>query len=256
MSLFGIVKEAIEKIFKTRDAAVKHVCIFALTGIISTGTQYFETMSKSMKDSNTTPDLSNILLTLLIWTVVYIVIAIYMTGYNLKFIHNAFDNTSDNVLPYFDSEPFSVFAKAFPLIFVWGLYILLFAIISGILTAVFLPLGLILGVAFVIFILFMGFVNIAFAKYYDRTGLFNISLPFSYMPKTGLQVIGIIFITLLLGILAVIPCAILGGIIGLTGGGVQLAGYAGAIFGGYLGTIIQLIWLYSLVQIYKEKIEN
>ena len=67
-----------------------------------------------MKVGGTPPDISSLLGTIVIWLIATLVISVYLAGYNLKFMHNSFDDESNDVLPDFDGNPFGIFFKALP----------------------------------------------------------------------------------------------------------------------------------------------
>ena len=103
---------------------------------------------------------------------------------------------------------------------------------------------------------FIQFVYIAYAKHFNTFGLYNIKLPIKYCKLAfgSVIVLGLLFIPI--GICAMIPSFVVGLALGLSGGSdTSTAMYAGGLLGGYLGFVVQMVWIYCTVQIYKEKIE-
>ncbi len=247
MNLVALVVDGVKRIYSGPNAGLKHVCLFAITGILSAVSLHFETLQDSIK-AGASPDIS----TIVVGIIAAIAVSIYITGYSLSLMHNAFEDENQELLPEIDSKPFGVFFGALPLMIVWILYA-----IAVYLLAIIPILGWIaLFVLLIIWAPFIQFIYVAYAKNFNTSGLYKISLPIRYMKPAILPIIllGLLFIPVF--IIAMIPSFIVGVIIGLTGGSASGMGmYAGGLLGGYLGSMMGLLWAYCSVKIYQEKIE-
>ena len=120
-------------------------------------------------------------------------------------------------------------------------------------------LGAIVLIAVMTFIIMLGifyqFVLVEFTKEFDAKGLYKLTRPFLFKSALGiLAALSLAFC--LIYILLFIPCILIGIICGFLGIGETMIGYICGVFGGYAGFIIQLVWGYCLVQIYKERFEQ
>ncbi|MBO6086759.1 hypothetical protein J6P92_00230 [bacterium] len=252
MKIFKTMIEGFHKVlFGSQNALLKHVCIIALTAIVS----YFSVQSEFLKGQldNTTgalPDLSGFFLGLL----AALIVGCYMFGYSLSFMHNVYHEDPENCLPEFDENPFKIFFKSFPLILVWILYFLLLGIVSGLLSVILI--GLVGFVVMLIMAIGLQFIWVEFSRDFDRTGLFSFKKPFEYIGKTIVPLILMTILYIFIYILCMIPIAIVGGIMGFMGIGSTAITYTGGIIGGYIGFILQLVWYYCIVKLYKEKFEH
>lgn len=258
MNVFLTIIEGFIKVFFTKDGFLKHVCLFALTGIVSFIPAHLQKIGEELQKGSGNFDISSNLGFIVFAIIAFIVISIYLAGYYLKFQHNAFDNKSNEIMPDFDGNPIGVFFKALPLYLVWGIYyILIFSIIGFFFIN---PLFIIIGIPMLIFgILYFSFVQfifVAFSKDFSAKNLYNILLPLSYIkPAIGpIFICGLIF--LIICILAGIIIFILGLIMSLSGASSLATTFARSIAGAYIGAVLQLVWLYCIVQIYREKIEQ
>lgn len=242
-----MIAQGFKKVYSGPQFGLNHICLFALSGIISVISLMFQNTSKA----KASPDFS----LLIIGAVLLFAISIYLGGYTYKYMHNCFYPEKESYLPDFDGEPFALFFKALPLVFAWGLYFFLIALICLIIKALIIP-AIIL---FLIITPFISFIFVAFSKNFDTSGLFNPILPFKFFPQAfgDIVVLGLCFIPL--WIAASIPSVISGVIMGISGTGTETNSYilyAAGILGGYIGLIFQFVWNYCLVQIYKDKLEN
>ena len=255
MNVLGMVFSGIKKIFKGPNALLKHVCIFAIAGFISVATINIQNAGK-----DPTPDISAFITCF----ITLLIVSIYMSGYIYQFLHNFFYEEKEEYLPEIDLVPIKRFFSALPLVLCWGAYnflalglvILCFASQNIAL----MILGSILSILLALAYSFIQFIFVAFSKNFDKRGLFNILLPFQYLKYSfaDIVILGIVFIPIY--ILAMIPSGAAGLAIGLTGAITNQdmgtsSTLIGGILGGYFGTIVQYIWNYCAVQIYKEKIE-
>lgn len=240
----GLIVDGFRRIFSGSNVLAKQVSLFALTGIVSLVSSHFELL----KAQSSLPDLSNIGLSI----IAVIVIGIYMGGYVLNYMHNCYDDNNPEILPDIDGKHFGTFLGALPLYLVWFLWVILVYLL-----AIIPILGWIaLLVLFIMWVPFIQFVYIAYAKHFNTFGLYNIKLPIKYCKLAfgSVVVLGLLFIPI--GICAMIPSFVVGLALGLSGGSdTSTAMYAGGLLGGYLGFVVQLVWAYCMVQVYKEKIE-
>ena len=249
MNAIKLIIDGYGKIFKGTDALLKNISLFALTGILSTITVYFE----EIKETKTMPADMSVFFAAIIG---FIIISIYLYGYTLNFMNKAFSVSDENILPDVNFAPVGIFFKVLPLTIVWGLYTcVIIAIIA--LTIPSIPvISILLAVLLAIILVFVTFVYVAFCENFDAKGLFDITLPFKFLkPATGMLVIlGLLFIPV--AILSLVPSLLAGIILGISGfGGTNIPAYVGGLLGGYFGLIAQLVWYYCLVQIYREKIK-
>ncbi len=257
MNIPVTIMEGFVKVFFTQDGFLKHVCLFALTGIVSFIPAHLQKIGEELQKGSGNFDISSNLGFIVFAIIAFIVISIYLAGYYLKFQHNAFDNKSNEIMPDFDGNPIGVFCKALPLYLVWGIYYILITAVMGFLFIK--PLLIIIGIFALLFLMvyfaFVQFVFVAFAKDYDSKGLFNIALPLSYIkPAIGpVCICGLIFI--IICILAFIIPFTAGLIMGIFSVDSTITTTVGGMLGGYIGAILQLIWIYCIVQIYRETIE-
>lgn len=258
MEIFKTVCDGFLKVFTGKDVAVKHVCLFALTGIISYSTTQSEIfqnqVSENMTSAITTmPNFTGLIL----GGLAALIVGCYLFGYNLSFMRNIHYENPEGYLPEFDENPFKIFFKSFPLLMAWiGYFILMMIVISiSFALIITIPVGILGILAMVLIAALLQFVWIKFSKDYDSTGLFNIKTPFKYLNAIlPMFLIGLFFIPAYL--LIMIACVIIGVIFGFLGASETLVMYTGGIIAGYLGYICQLVWYYCLIKLYKEKYED
>lgn len=257
MNIPETICEGFVKVFFTRDGFLKHTCLFALTGLLSFISTYFRTLSENIKTGAENTDISSFLGYIIAGIIATIVISLYLAGYNLKFQHNSFNTNSNEIMPDFDGNPIGVLFKALPLMIVWGIYYVIIMVTIGFFFTN--PLVILIGILMIIFAMlyfpFMQFIFVAYAKNYDHKGLFNIFLPLSYIKPAfvSLMICGLLFI--FIWIAAMIIPFFAGLIMGIFGVSSTITIATGGIIGGYLGAVIQLIWVYCIVQIYRNDIE-
>ena len=250
MKIIGTMIEGFQKVFYAdRNSAVKHVCLIALTAIISYSSVQSDILKTQVKGTNTIPDLTGFFLGLL----AALIVGCYLWGYSLKFMRNVYYENPEETLPEFDENPFKVFFKALPLMLIWIIYFILIGIVSGILSAILI--GLLGFLVLIVMSIGIQFVWVEFIKDYDANGLYNIKLPFQYIKPTigPLILMGLLYI--LIYILCMIPCVLVGVILGVFGASETATMYVGGVLGGYLGFVCQLVWYYCIVKLYKEKFE-
>lgn len=258
MNVFDIVIDGFKKVFTGKNALIKHIFIILITSVISLVSVYFQILAETAEKASKLPEFP--FKTFIIALIVMFVAGIYLSGYNFQFLHNAFNNESDGVLPEFTSKPYGIFWRAFPVMLVWTLYIIAaMALCISLFFAgpIFIVVGIILFFAILIISAFVQFIYIGFAKHYSREGLYNISLLVKYLKLTfeSFALMALLFIPIYSA--AMSPSFFLGMFMGLSGiKDVNMIMYAGGVLGGYLGYIVQLVWYYGLVQIYKEKIDT
>lgn len=256
MNVIDLMVKGFSKIFKGENILTKHLLLIAITGIVSVSSVYLDMASETLKKTKELPDMSVFCIAL----IVLIIFGIYMAGYNIIFSHNSFD--SDNpqgIMPEIDIKPMKIFWNALPLMICWTFYIFVSVILSCVMIASH-SLMTILGIALLLFILlvcaFVQFVYIEYSKNYDKKGLYNIILPFQYMKKTfsDFVLLGLLFIPVY-GV-AMMPSFFTGIVLALAGvKNISIAMFIGGVIGGYLTFLVQIVWYYCLVQIFKEKIE-
>ena len=263
MKIFETIIEGFHKVlFADKDSMMKHICLLALTAIISYSSVQSDILNTQLKgtSADAMPDLTGFFLGLL----AALIVGCYLWGYSLKFMHNVYHENPEETLPEFDENSFIVFFKALPLMLVWIVYFILIAgsyMAIGFLFVFKMPLLLPLLIIVYLFIFIslaigLQFVWIEFSKHFNRTGLFNINLPLKYIKPTigPLCLLGLLY--MLIYIICLIPCVLIGAVMGIAGAGETATMYVGGVLGGYLGFVCQLVWYYCIVKLYKEKFEN
>lgn len=254
MNITSTFFEGWKRIFTGKNIGMKHLCLFILSAIISGLFTRLNLINETVKVSNILPDMSFIgwgaLFAVIIW--------IFLTGYSFIFMHNCFDENSENLLPDFSLNAFKVFWNCLPLLIVWFLYIVIAAIIGIVLllnqfTSL---LGLII-IAFTWFIIaFIQYVYVMYCENYETKGLFSVLIPFKCLRYSLGEMIVIWLLAISSYILAFIPLVVF--IIILTLAGVKGDGvsYVSSIIGGYFALVMRFVWNYCLVKIYIEKIKS
>lgn len=262
MKIFGTMLEGFQKVlFSDRNSLIKHVCLLALTAIISYSSVQSDLINTQLKGggAGAMPDLTGFFLGLL----AALIVGCYLWGYSLSFMRNIYYENPEETLPEFDENPFKIFFKAFPLIIVWLIYLILIAAIFMVFTFITLKMIFLLPIISIIYLIIMfsisiglQFICVEFIKNFDRTGLYNFKLPFQYIKPTivPLLLLGLLYI--LVYIICLIPCVLIGVFMGLFGASETATTYVGGVLGGYLGFVCQLVWYYCIVKLYKEKFEN
>lgn len=254
MNVIDLMIDGFKKVYSGKNVLSKHIFMLIIIAILSIATVNVQIMADTIEKTKELPNIWQ----LLICMIITLIAGIYTGGYNLLFSHNSFNQENKDILPEINLTPFKVFFKTLPLMIVWSLYILVTLFFSMALISS-KSLLTVLGIFLFLFLLFLcafvNFVYIAYIKNFDSNGLFNINLPFKYMQKSfsDFVLLGLLFIPVY-GV-AMTPSFIVGLLFGLLGAKTIMALYAGGILGGYLGFIVQIVWYYSLVQIYKNKIE-
>lgn len=255
MNIINLIANGFKKLFSGNNTLFKHLILFLITGLLSLISLHFEFISNQIKNTKVMPDFTGIAAGIL----ALIIIGIYLCGYNFKFMHNALCENIEEILPDFNGDPFKIFFNVLPLIIVWTVYVLIAILISVMLfiNPLLIPAGVTAIIAIAFFCTFIQFIYVEYARNFNSTGLFNITLPFKYIKSTigPLVLLGLLFIPIY--ILSMFPSFLTGLILGLTGIKDKfILMYSGAVIGGYCGFIVQLVWYYCIVQIYKEKIEK
>lgn len=254
MNVIDIMIDGFKRVYSGKNVLLKHCLMFFIIIILSISTVNVQIIADTIEKTKEFTNISQ----LFIYLGITILIGIYTGGYNLLFSHNSFDKENKDIFPDINFIPFKVFFKTLPIMIVWFIYVLI-AIFFSIALMSNKSLLLILGIFLFLFILFVcafiNFVYIAYLKNFDSKGLYNITLPFKYMKYSfsDFVLLGLLFIPVY-GV-AMTPSFIVGILAGILGVKAMTAIYIGAILGGYLGFIVQIVWYYCLVQIYRDKID-
>ena len=254
MNVIDLMIDGFKKVYSGKNILLKHLLMFIIIAILSIATVNVQIIADTIEKTKELTNISQ----LFIYLGLTILIVIYTGGYNLLFSHNSFDKENNDIFPDINFIPFKVFFKTLPIMIVWFIYVLI-AILFSIALMSNKSLLLILGIFLFLFILFLcafiNFVYIAYLKNFDYKGLYNITLPFKYMKYSfsDFVLLGLLFIPVY-GV-AMTPSFIVGLLFGLIGIKTINVLYIGAILGGYLGFIVQIVWYYCLVQIYRDKID-
>lgn len=243
MNVLKFIPNSLKKIYTGKYTILNHITLFSICGIYSVIT----TMLDGMEKAKFMPDISLLVISIII----LILTAIYLTGYTYTFINKYYDESAIG-LPDTDQEPIIAFWKSIPLGLCWLMYCLIF---SALCITIFFKI-LIVGIILITLIssILMSLIFVAFCKNYEAKGLFNILKPFKWVNKSFKEIFQFVavFVILLIIIIAI-----------LIGSGLLLkmcninpdcavCSYIYAIICGYIGFILQLIWDYGFIQIYKK----
>jgi len=261
--------EGFRKIYKAPNASKVHL-IYAGVIVLLGAVSFFAQTSKNI-------------IALLLSVILSLVWVIYVYGYKLQFMHNAFQE--EFLMPGIDTSPFKAFGGAFGLIVVWFGYYMVYSIIMAII-GIIIPLTIfitknpilaillltVLTVVMCLIILFIPYVFVAYSKDFNTAGLFNMLIPFKFMRKAfvdnlilWLKCIPFVIVFALMVLVAWQAAGILDGII-QTFHGIPPAApdlqvnytpkfMALSAVMGYMAFVFSLAYVNYLVQIYKEKIE-
>lgn len=250
MNAIKLITDGYRKIFSGPNALLKNISLFALTGLLTAISLYFESF-KAVKNLPTDINFSAFFAA----SAGLIILAVYIGGYTYKFMHKAFFETEEELLPDFNLEPIGLFLKALPLIIVWLIYLIIMIGIVTVGMAISMFIGIVLGILFLCMATFLSFIFVAYCENFNAKGLFNIILPFKFIaPTIGMvAILGILFIPV--GILSMVPSVLAGLILGIIGyADTNIPAYVGGLLGGYFGLLAQFVWYYCLVQVYKERL--
>ncbi len=194
-------------------------------------------------------------------SLIVIAAAIYIGGWQFKFLHNAFEDEFE--LPRLDASMFSVFFKAFPLIIVWTVYamivglVLLAVAIAA--TSIFpglasgpglFSLAAVLGIVLLLYMVFAFFIFIAYSKDYSKDGLWNMLLPIKFMEKYFVKTVVLTLIMLAITVSCYLAASLLTKF--ALGNGFVIGEYLLEFLSGYIAIVVGYGYDYCLVQIYKE----
>ncbi len=241
---FKLINDGFKKVFSGEHAWLTHISLFAICGICSVITTIFQETAKTKM----TPDFGLALFGAILVFILYL----YLTGYNVAFMHKSFYD-EETGLPDIDEKPLIVFSKVLPLLITWIFYFIAAILLSAFVKILIIPVIILL----LIISPFVSFVFVAFSKEYSAKGLFNIALPFKYFVPTLSSIViqGLCFIPL--WILAIIPAVLVVMLLNIAGVKTNsgIPAYFVAMIGAYISFIIQMLWNYSLVQIFRDKLE-
>ena len=247
MNVFEVIGSGIKRIFFGKDALFNYISLFALVGMMSVVQTHFELLKDSMKDGTAVPDFQ----AMIVGFIVLLVIGLYFCGYSFRFMHNAYNDNCDEILPTIDEKPFGTFFGAFPLMIVWVLWVILTYIVGLI------PILGWIGLLVMMFIWypFIQFVFVAYSRYFNSKGLFRYTFPIDCMKPSFWTVVRFGLAFILLWLIALIPCGIAMLVVVLfANGDSTLSLYLCGILIGYFGFLIQMLWNYCAVQVYREVI--
>lgn len=247
MNVVEVICTGIKRIFSGKDALYKHISLFALVGIMSVAQTHFELLKDSVKDGTAVPDFQS----LIIGVVVALVIGLYFCGYSFRFMHNAYNDNCDELLPSIDEKPFGTFFGALPLIIVWVLWVILTYIVGIIPILGWIALIIMLFIWYP----FIQFVFVAYSRYFNSKGLFRYTFPIDCMKPSFWTVVRLGLAFIVLWLIALVPCGLAIVVVSLVANGDStLSVYLCGILIGYFGFLIQMVWNYCAVQVYREVI--
>lgn len=253
MGTVELIKDGFRKIFEGADVLRNHVFLFALSGLLALQSEFFHNFSEQAKLGNYIAGPGEVTIRLILM----LVVSLYLGGYSFMLMNKCFSNNGEGILPEIGLNQFKAALKAIPLQIVWGLYLFAAILISVFLMTSIGPVpGSIFFIAIVFTAMFIQFIFAAFSKDFCAKGLFNITLPAKYMQKTFGDMIVLIILFVVLAVLVLIPFVIVAIITALTKTDGTVTEYLFSLAGGYVGILLQLVWYYCIVNIYKDKLEN
>lgn len=243
MNVLKFIPNCLKKIYTGKYTILNHITIFSICGIYSVIT----TMLDGMEKAKFMPDIN----LLVISAIILIITAIYLTGYTYTFINKYHDESAIG-LPDTSKNPIIAFWKSIPLGLCWMAYCLVF---SALCIAIFFKI-LIVGIILITLIssVLMSLIFVAFCENYDAKELFNVLKPFKWVKKSFKEIFQFVSIFIIL-LIAIIAILVISGIILKTfniNPDCAVCSYIYAIICGYIGFILQLIWDYGFIQIYKK----
>lgn len=249
MNVAKFFADGFKRIYSGKDALVRNIVLFILAGIISCVSTRFDLITSAVQGVSAPDMLGNF--GFLLGT---LIIGIYLCGYCFNFMHNSYDENEDNILPAINLTPFKTFFNVLPLLFVWGIYLVVLTIISIAAKGVSPILGAVVFIFIALLSAFMQYIYVIYAKDFRKKGLFNPVLPFKCARYSlGEYVLSALLIvaSYLVVFLAVVALII---ILTLFGSNFVTISYVTGILGGYVALILQLVFSYMLVHVYLEKV--
>ena len=187
----GYIKDGLNKLYKDEDAPPIHflaLFVLSVTFAISLYPEMLLTLKlfdHSQYDHyhNVTTGISSAMLFLF---------GLYIMGYNLGIMNNAFSRNKNTVLPEIDGKPMRTIINALPLYLTWwGYYFVVVCIIAAIAYFWRSPHSLFvlspIVLAFMFILPFVSFVFVQYAKKQDKTGLYGILTVFKYIKPANVK---------------------------------------------------------------------
>ncbi|MDR1167461.1 MAG: hypothetical protein LBK53_01040 [Heliobacteriaceae bacterium] len=178
------ISEGLDKIFKDEYAPPIHSLTLVILCAIIAVSLYPEMLVKmdmfQYQDYKTYHDVTNT-----ISSVALILFNIYIAGYNLIIINRSLKNEA-TILPDIDNAPYKVFFNYFPAQVYWFIYyaIIPCALCAGIFylrNTFYVYTAIPVALLFLLFVPFLSFIPVCYAKNFDKKGLFDIRLPFRFI---------------------------------------------------------------------------
>lgn len=178
---------ALKNLYTGEDRVALHISILALAGILAVA--FVNVISvffgNSIYSVFITPKDSE----LIVYSLTCIMIFFFFAGYNYKYVNSLFKDINSS-LPSISMDCFVIFSKIFFLSFTWGLYFLIFSILSAVIFGIAITKFIFTWILTPFIIPFTVLIYILFSQDFKfRKDLFYPSLVFKIIKKTFTPVI-------------------------------------------------------------------
>lgn len=176
------ILKSIKNLYKGENRIAIHTSVFALAGIVAIAFVNIASLflGHSIYSIFSVPKDQEAIM----YSIIGIMIFIFFTGYKYKYAHQLFQDENSG-LPSVSMDCFAIFAKIFPIIFLWGAYTFIFFIIIGTIFGAITIKGAIPALIFTFLIPFVNAIIILFAEKFEYSSVFaNPLLVFKIMKKT------------------------------------------------------------------------
>ena len=173
---------SIKNLYKGENKIAIHISVFALAGIVAIAFVNIASLflGHSIYSIFSVPKDQDAIM----YSIIGIMIFIFFTGYKYKYANLLFKDENTE-LPSISMDCFAIFAKIFPVIFLWGTYAFLFFVLLGTIFGIIAIKGII-PILFTIFLIpFINAVIILFSEKFEYRAIFaNPIFIFKIIKKT------------------------------------------------------------------------
>jgi hypothetical protein len=193
------ILQSIKNLYKGEDKIAIHTSVFALTGITAIAFVNIASifLGHSIYSIFSVPKDAEAI----IYSIIGITIFIFFTGYKFKYVNRLFAD-ENSALPSVSLDCFTIFAKIFPIIFLWAIYTFIFYIIAGTILGVTVLKGILPTFLAILLFPFLNAIIVLFSENFEyKTCFTNPLLIFSIMKRTFVPIFSWIFQFLILFII-------------------------------------------------------
>jgi hypothetical protein len=182
----SLILDGLDKIFKDEDAPPIHMLAIFVLFVISAIALYPDLLmtmnSFDYSDYRMYHDITNSISSAMLFLV-----SIYVTGYNIVVINRTLRG-ENTILPEIDVLPYKVFINFLPLQFFWFIlyaiaYLAVAALVFFTLKTQLIYASIPVALAFILIMPFTSFILAAYARNFDKKGLFDIRILFRFINK-------------------------------------------------------------------------